>query len=398
MHPDITQQTIGYLILALVFSRVLGLLAERVGQPPVIGEIAAGVILGKAILGWVDANETVSFLGSLGAILLLFQIGLEMEADDLRRVGSSAFSVAIVGVAGPFLAGYVVSRAFGVASFTAVFLGATLTATSVGITARVLKDLGRLQTSESHVILGAAVVDDILGLVILAVVAGIASGHPSQISVLSTVIYAVAFLSLSLFLAAPLAPRLHFVADLLRKNNSLAFTALVFCFLMSYTAARLGLALIVGSFASGLILAGIEHREHIQRRIAPIASFLVPIFFVTVGLTVDFTLLNPASTQAREVFYLSLALFVVAVLFKLLSGVAVLQRGISRKIVGIGMVPRGEVGIIFATIGLTSHIIGKAEYAAVVAIVVLTTFITPPMLKMAFKNHEASLVAPEEAT
>lgn len=384
----IVSQTILYLIIILIFAKVFGELAERIGQPPVLGELIAGVVLGSSVLGWIHTNDAMLVLAELGVILLLFEIGLESDLEEFLRVGPSAILVAVIGVILPFIAGYMVSYyLFGVTSVVSIFIGATLTATSVGITARTLTDLGQLKTAAAKIILGAAVVDDVIGLIILAVVTGlVADGSVNIFGVVKTSVMAILFLVGAIVIGIPVAPYLLKLTKNLRTRGILTISALLFCLILSYAAYGLHLATIVGAFAAGLVLARTDDLAHIQERIKPIADIFVPIFFVMLGVSVNLSVFNPTNPESRSGLMMMLALVLVAVVMKLFAGFGVLRKGVSRIVVGVGMIPRGEVGLIFASIGLARKIITPGEYAAIVAIVVITTFITPPLLKIVLKK------------
>jgi len=399
MSLDQVSQSILYIIIILVFAKVFGELAERIGQPPVLGELVAGVILGASVLGWIRADRTailapessvLVFLAELGVIILLFEVGLESDLEEFLRVGWSAMLVAVIGVAGPFALGYYSSILLGLSYTSAIFMGAALTATSVGITARTLGDLGQIRTSAAKIILGAAVIDDVIGLIILAVVGSLVAGNTVSFGeVGKVVLLAVAFLAGGIAIGIFLAPHMLGLAKKLRTRGMLTISAFLFCLTLSYLAHELGLAAIVGAFAAGLILARTEDLVHIQQRIKPIADIFVPIFFVMLGVSVNLSVLNPLNPEARSNLAFIGILVLVAVVMKVVAGLGVLKRGVSRLVVGVGMIPRGEVGLIFASIGLTRNIITPAEYAAIIAVVIITTFITPPLLKGVLSRENA---------
>jgi Kef-type K+ transport system membrane component KefB len=333
----------------------------------------------------------------------------------MLKVGLSSFLVATLGVTGPFVLGWLVGTWLlpGASVYTHVFLGATLTATSVGITARVLKDLGRSQTSEARIILGAAVIDDVQGLVILAVVTGIMAtvnqgGSLSYGAIGVVLAKASVFLFAGLALGVYLSPRLFSVASRLQATGVLLAVGLAFCFLTAWVASRIGLAPIVGAFAAGLVLEDLHYRDFIDRGehtlealVDPIASFLVPVFFVLMGIRTD------VSVFAKPgVLGLASVLTVAAILGKQLCALGVIGKEVDRLSVGIGMIPRGEVGLIFASIGLTLVVAGQPVldqnvFSAVVVMVIATTLITPPVLKWSFKRYarkkHSSLVLTSEA-
>jgi Na+:H+ antiporter len=269
----------------------------------------------------------------------------------------------------------------------AVFVGATFTATSVGITARVLRDLGRLQDAAAKVVLGAAVVDDVLGLIILAVVTGVAqTGSVSLVTVALLSGKAVAFLVVAILAGIRLAPVLIRWIGRMQARGTLIVYSVVFAVALAAVADLMGLATIIGAFAAGLILATTERRVHIEERIKPVADLLVPVFFVTVGMKVQPTLLNPFAENTQ--FSLAILLAAVAVASKLAAGLAVYQRDVRRWPVAVGMVPRGEVGLIFAGVGLAAGVITEDLYSALIVVVMLTTFAAPPWLKALYRGTD----------
>ena len=362
------------LALILVAAKVGGHLAGRLGQPPVLGELAAGVLLGNLTLvgfyglDYLKTDEAIAMLSSLGVIILLFQVGLESTVAQMMKVGVSSFAVATIGVIGPFVLGWGVGAWLlpQASMYAHIFLGATLTATSVGITARVLKDLRRSQTDEARIILGAAVIDDVQGLVILAVVTGIIAAANqgdglSYAAIGGVVLKATGFLVGALVLGVYVSPRLFSLASKLEASGVLLAVGLAFCFSLAWLAAFIGLAPIVGAFAAGLVLEDVHYRDFVSRGersleqlIEPIASFLVPIFFVVMGVRTDLR----AFTQPG-VLGLAAALTVAAIAGKQLCALGVTVRGLDRLSIGIGMIPRGEVGLIFANIGMTLMVAGE---------------------------------------
>jgi Na+:H+ antiporter len=368
--------------LALVWlaAKLAGEGLERLGQTAVLGELLAGVLIGPGVLGLVHESQVMHALAELGVLILLFEVGLESDLDELLKAGPQAALVAVVGVAVPFTAGFAVMRWLDHPPLLAIFVGATLTATSVGITARVLADLGRLQDPAANVVLGAAVVDDILGLIILAVITGVTlTGGVSLGAVILLSSKAVVFLAGALVLGLRLAPMFMRWIGRLRARGALVVYSLVFTVALAALADVIGLATIIGAFAAGLVLATTERRSHIEDRIKPVADLLVPVFFVTVGMKVEPAMLNPFAENAQ--FGVAVLLTAVAVASKLAAGLAVYQKGVRRWPVGVGMVPRGEVGLIFAGAGLSAGVIAQDLYSALVVVVMLTTFAAPPWLK-----------------
>jgi Na+:H+ antiporter len=381
----------GDLFLALgiiwLVAKVGGELAERGGQPAVLGELLAGMLIGPGGLALVSESEVIHALAQIGVAILLFEIGLESDLGELLRAGPQATVVAVVGVVCPFVLGLAFGHAWGLPSLTAVFIGATLTATSVGITARVLTDLGRLHDPAARIVLGAAVIDDVLGLVILATVAAVVeTGAVSVGTVLVIVLKAVGFLVIALLLGIRFAPILMRWVVRMRVRGSLIVMTLVACLLVAALGERMGLATIVGAFAIGLVLARTEPRARIEDTLKPVADILVPVFFVGVGMLADVRALNPFGPAGASATILAAALTALAVVGKLVSGLAVYQRGVARWPVGVGMVPRGEVGLIFAGIGLTSKVIDQTLYTALLTMVLLSTFVVPPWLRVIYQR------------
>ena len=396
------------LALILIFSKVFGELAERIKQPSVLGELVAGIILGGSVLAVVPSvagmagYDTFHLLAEVGVAILLFEIGLETDLKDLIKVGFTSMLVAIVGVIVPFALGFasiLVFEKYGMLgnvdpNFTiliAITVGATLTATSVGITARVLSDMNRLQSGEAKIILGAAVIDDILGLIILGVVSGLIESSESGIGVsVSAASVGIIFLKAFGFLFAAIiignliSKRLFNLVEKMRVRGVLLLSALSFAFIFAFLASLVGLAPIVGAFAAGLVLANTNQFKSIEERLKPVSDFFTPIFFIMVGAAVDVSVFNPFVKENIPILLIALTLFIVAVVGKLVSGFAVLQKGIKKSVVGVGMIPRGEVGLIFAQVGLTYGIFTSELFSAVTVMVMLTTFIAPPLLKIMF--------------
>lgn len=392
------------LVLAgmLAGAKFLGDLAERVGQPAVLGELLAGVLLGPTALGLLPAGgfdaDFIRVLGEIGVILLLFEIGLETDLREMARTGTASLAVAAVGIGLPFLLGYGYWAWFAGptaegADLAAIFLGATLTATSVGITARVLGDLGQLGSPEARIIIGAAVIDDVLGLVILTLVSGLAAGvGVSLFGVARALAVAVGFLVAAIVAGRFLAPGLFDVIDRMRVRHVLLVFAIAFALGLSALAALAGSAMIIGAFAAGLVLSGTNQFDVIEERVKPVAGVFTPFFFVGVGGYLDLGLLNPLRPGSGAVFGMAGMLILLGVVGKLAAGYAAPWERFRRLVVGVGMIPRGEVGLIFAEIGRRSGILTTEVFGAVLLMVMTTTFIAPPALKALFGRP-----APEEA-
>jgi Kef-type K+ transport system membrane component KefB len=406
-HTDPIAPVVLALAVILATAKLGGELATRLGQPSVLGELLGGVLIGNLnLLGFhavepLKHDAAIDMLAGLGVIILLFEVGLESTVSQMLKVGLSSLAVATVGVIVPFALGWLASAWLlpSASHYVHTFLGATLTATSVGITARVLKDLGSSQTDEARIILGAAVIDDVMGLVVLAVVSGLiaaadSGGQISSFDIALTLFKAIAFLLGALAIGGSISPRIFALASLLRARGMLLALGLTFCFVLSWLAHAIGLAPIVGAFAAGLVLDPVHYRDFVDRGehgleelLQPISSFLVPVFFVLMGLRTDLSsFVQPGAVT------LAVALTVCAIVGKQVCGLAVIDRGLDRLSVGIGMMPRGEVGLIFANIGLSltvqgERVVSTAAYSAVVAMVIATTMLTPPALKWSLSRR-----------
>lgn len=411
------------LVIIYLASKVGGELSKAVDLPPVLGELVGGVVVGASalhllvfpesgavaadsllmkLLQWIGdlspeavisvfetQSEVVSVLAEIGVIILLFEIGLESDLRDLKEVGYQAAIVAVVGVVAPFAAGTAgLMFFFNVAAIPAIFAGAALTATSIGITSKVLSELGRLKSKEGQIIVGAAVIDDVLGIIVLAVVASLAkTGEVDVFNVIYLIISATVFLLGSIFLGKFFNRSFVAIADKLQTRGQLVIPAFTFAFLMAFLANVIQLEAILGAFAAGLVLDETDKRKELDKQVVPIADILVPIFFVAVGAKADLGVLNPAVPENREGLVIAVFLIGVAIIGKLITGWTFIgQPQINRLAIGVGMIPRGEVGLVFAGIGSASGVLSKPLEAAIIIMVILTTFLAPPFLRVAFKG------------
>jgi len=382
MHDAAIIRFLAQLLIILVSAKLFGEIAERLGQPAVLGELIGGVVLGTGLFSFFRPNDPVlGLMSEVGIILLLFETGINSDLRLLLKSGPTSLAVATTGVIAPFLLGWGLMTALGRPGLEAVFVGAALTATSIGITARVLSDMGKLAIPEAQIILGAAVLDDIMGIVILSAVQGIAlSGSLQWGGVLKTVLLSVSFLAAALWLGPHLSSALVKIAHRMRVRGVLVGTVVCFAFALALAARALGTAMIVGAFTAGLLLARTDKKEDIDVTMRPVVDIFAPIFFVMVGAKVELAAFDPFVAENRSVLGLAALLILAAIIGKVASALAVRGK-LNRWAIGFGMIPRGEVGLIFAQIGLASRIIEPALYAAVVAMVIVTTFAAPPLLK-----------------
>jgi Kef-type K+ transport system membrane component KefB len=376
-------QFLGVLVVILVGAKIGGALARRIGQPSVLGELLAGVLLGSSVAGLVDPKtEVIHLLAELGVVILLFEIGLETDLRKLLKVGGASLAVALVGVVLPFALGYAACWVLGLTPLVSIFAGASLTATSVGITARVLSDLGRLQEPEGQVILGAAILDDVVGLVILAVVTGMAQGAEiTTAGVATTTAIAFGFLIATLLVGRFLVPGLAQVFRRVDLPGTTTILSLVVALGLAWLAYQSGSALIIGAFAAGLLLRDSPYHKEIEHGIAGLGHFFVPIFFVSVGAAVDVRAFNPFDPAARATLLLGGLLLAGAIVGKFAAGYAPFWFKANKNVIGVGMIPRGEVGLIFAQLGLDREVFDQSEFSAVALMVIVTTFMAPPLLK-----------------
>ncbi len=423
-------------LVIILLAAKLSTVIERFGQPLVLGELIAGILLGNATLLGIHifeplaTNPSLAFLSKLGVVILLFQVGLETHLKDMQRVGVRALLVACVGVAVPFLLGtWLVGPILlpGLSPNFYLFLGATLTATSVGITARVFKDLGKLQMPEAQIVLGAAVIDDVIGLVILAIVSAIVTaGSVSMETIGLITLKATLFFVGAILIGQMVAPWLGRLLARVHTGIGMKLTlAICFGLVTAYLAQQIGLSPIVGAFASGLVLEPVHFRDfvgptvvsdvqdalrgadaqtttgvlevmnrhtdrHVSDLVEPIGILLVPIFFVLTGMGVKLS-----SFLDLPILFLALGLTIVAFVGKIVAGAA--AGNVNKWLVGWGMVPRGEVGLIFAGMGMSMGVLSTEIFSALVIVIVLSTLLTPPILTVIVKRQTgAGAVTPQE--
>ena len=366
------------LFLIFVSAKLLAEIFQRFNQPGLVGEILAGVFIGPGLLAWVHPSEVTTALAELGVMFLLFNVGLEVKPRELFEVGGTAITVGVFGVVLPFFAGWGLALAWGFSSLESIFVGAALVATSVGITARVLQSLGYLQTRMARVILGAAVIDDILALIVLALVSGMAGGQLRYAQVIVTAGLAFGFTGFLAFVGVKAMRRLVPLVHRLRLEHSMFVFGLVLLLGLSYLANYIEIAAIIGAFMAGLLLADYSHESEMHGQMHAIGELLMPFFFVDIGMRVT----GRSFTEGSTVLFVVL-LIVVAALTKLVGcGLGAARLGWrDATAIGVGMIPRGEVGIVVAQLGLTSQVLSGTLYSSLVAMAVVTTLMVPPILQ-----------------
>jgi Kef-type K+ transport system membrane component KefB len=422
------------LVIIYFASKLAGEICIRLNLPPVLGELVGGVVIGVSALHllvfpdtgatasdsllmtllqktsnltptgaesvFASQSEVISVLSELGVIILLFEIGLESDLKELLRVGPQAAVVAVVGVVVPFAAGTVgLVYLFDIPIIAATFAGAALTATSIGITAKVLAEIDRLSSAEGQIIIGAAVLDDVLGIIVLAVVASLVErGNIEVTNVIYLIISAGAFLIGSILIGRFLGPFFVQLVNKMKTRGQLLLASLIFAFILAYIAQVIQLEAILGSFTAGLVLAETEKHSALEKEIIPVADIFVPIFFVCVGAKTNLSVLNPAVPSNREGLIIAAFLIVVAILGKVVTGFTVIGKPQLNKLaIGVGMIPRGEVGLVFASVGSSSGALSEAMDVAIIMMVILTTFVAPPLLRIVFQEAKVTLEEQESS-
>ncbi|HEX9083156.1 MAG TPA: cation:proton antiporter [Gemmatimonadaceae bacterium] len=378
----------------LLTTRALSVLAERFGQPAILGELVGGVLLGASVFGILDPNDlAILTLAQLGLLILLFEIGLATDLRALTREGGTAAIIAIVGVVLPFVIGYAALSAMGIGRLAAIVCAASLTATSISVSTRVLAELGFLQTQEGRVVLGAAVLDDIIGLVILSVIGSFAAGVAiTATGVMRTSAVAFGFVAVAIIVGSFVVPPLFHAAKRLRSPTTIAIMGLAFAFSLAALAGLLGSAIIVGGFVAGVLLNGIDQRDDVQRSAGAMGSLLTPIFFASVGASVDLG----ALAQPRTLL-ITLVLLVAGAVGKIIAAYVPIWFKGNKALVGAAMLPRGEVELIVAQTGLAIGAIDVSLFGAITLMVLLTTLLSPPLIQViAKRDPRARVLLPEK--
>jgi Kef-type K+ transport system membrane component KefB len=397
MIDEVLSRVIFDLIVVLLAAKIGGWLAEKIGQPSVLGELLVGLILGPSLLGFINpfaegenakiVFEILTFLGKIGIMLLLFQVGLESNIYKLIKCGITSLIVATIGVTFPIILGFAFCfYILGLSLLTSIFIGATLVATSVGITMRVLRDNRKLNSNEGRIILGAAVIDDVMGLVILSAAMALVTNMNISFSdllvnTIKSMLFAVIFLVGSIWIGIKFVPKIFRWSNKLKIRRTFVISSFIIMLIYGYAANLTGLAPIVGAFAAGLIFERSEEKEHFEDRIKPVANIFVPVFFVMAGVYMNVYTFGNLSNLLIIISILSIAIF-----GKMISGLGAIKKKVNKLTIGIGMIPRGEVGLIAASYGLATKVFTNEIYSILILVIMLTTFITPPLLVRAAKK------------
>ncbi|QPW49362.1 cation:proton antiporter [Bacillus thuringiensis] len=375
--------------LILLSTKLAGDLSVRLGQPSVLGKLIVGIVIGPAVLGWIENSELLTQLSNVGVILLMFMAGLETDLEELNANRNSSLAVALGGIILPFVGGYVSGLVMGMEQGNAVFLGLLLCATSVSISVQTLRDLGKMKTRESTTMLGAAVFDDILVVILLAFAMSFLGTE--DVNLAMVILKKVVFFASIILIGWKGVPAIMRWLSPLRVSESIVSAALIICFSFAYFGELLGIAGIIGAFAAGIAISQTNYKHEVEKKVEPIAyAMFVPVFFVSIGMNITFDGID------NQIWFI-LALTVIAVFTKLIGcGFGARMTGFDAKssaIIGAGMVSRGEVALIIAGTGLSSGLLAQDYFTAIVIVVILTTMITPPMLKYTFGAKDKAMKA-----
>ena len=379
------------LFVMFVAAKLAAELFERLNMPTVPGEILAGIIIGPSVLALVAPSTLTNALSEIGIIFLLFFVGIQTRPKDIFRVGVRATLVAVFGVIVPFVAGYGFSRAYGLPGIESIFIGAAMVATSVGITARVLGQMGLLSLKTSRIILGAAVIDDVLGLIILSVVTSLAKGGVNYAQIITTSGLAIGFTVFVALVGERAVRKVHPRVERLRLGHSVFLFGLALCIGLAFVASYIGVAAIIGAFLAGMALSESVEGTDMPRQVEAVTEFVLPFFLTNIGMQ-----LNLQAFLSREGIVLAIAITILAVLTKIIGcGLASLSLGLKRALqIGVGMVPRGEVGIVVAQIGYGLMVITDSAYGVVLFMSIATTLIAPPLLSILYRDERSVSTVP----
>ena len=382
---DHLTETLLQLFAILLAAKVGNEIFRRLGQPTIVGEILGGLVVGPAVLGIYEISTETQLFAEIGVVLLLFQVGLETRLHELLRVGATALAVGVLGVLLPFAAGFAAAELTGGEPSLAIFLAAALTATSVGITSHVLRDLGALQTRSGRIILGAAVIDDVLAIMILSVASGVAAGSVAFDTVATLIGVALLFIVVVVLGGTRMLAHRRSLLTAPRFADTPLLPGMIIMLGLAAVASLIGLAAIIGAFLGGMVVGESSERRALEEEVAPIAAFFTPFFFGFIGAQVDI-----ASLGSLDTALLLLGITVLAILSKFVGAyIGALREGRARAtLIGWGMVPRGEVGFVVAGLGLTAGAIDASVYSVVVGMAIITTLIVPPLLPVLVRRAE----------
>ncbi len=372
------------LFIIIIATKIAGVISVRLGQPSVLGKLIIGVIIGPAVLGWVQNTEVIEALSHIGVLLLMFIAGLETDLKELNRNKNSSLAVAFGGVILPLIGGYLSGIAIGMDQHHAVFLGLLLCATSVSISVQTFKELGKLQSREGTTVLGAAIADDIIVVVALAFMMSFLVG--SEVNVVTVIGGKVAFFVIIALLAWKGVPFVMSKLGRIKITQPAMSIALALCFLFAYIAEFFGIAGIIGAFAAGIAISQTEFKEEVEKKVEPIAyTLFVPVFFVSIGLTVTFE-------GFLDNIFIIILVSLVAIITKMVgAGIGARLTGFNTRssiTIGAGMISRGEVALILAALGLSENLLAPEYFTTIIIVVIITTIVTPPLLKYFIKKQE----------
>jgi Kef-type K+ transport system membrane component KefB len=390
------------LAVVLIAAKILGELSQMVGQPAVLGELVAGVVIGPYVLNLIQDPELFQhkhmfyLLAEIGVLLLLFEIGLETRLKDLLKVGGKSLAVGLTGIILPFLLAWIFCSIVGKTTMESIMVGAALTATSIGITSKVFAELGFLGTKESQIVLGAAVIDDILALAILSIITalGTADQKMDVWFVLYIITVSISFLLLAILVGKHLVNPLTKLLEKMRSRGIMTIGAVCFALFLSLLAVKAESSIIIGAFVAGILLAETPQKGIIEEGLRPLVDFFTPIFFVSVGIAMNLSVFNIFNPSNHKLLLWVVILVIIAVISKFTAGFVIrTDKDTSRSIIGSGMIPRGEVGLIFAAMGMITGILTDELYTIIVTTVIISTMMAPPLLKWLISKKEAARIA-----
>lgn len=383
------------LIVILVTAKLFGQLMQRLGQPFVLGELLGGALIGMHGLGLLGESEVTELLARIGLIILLFEIGLETDLDSLIKLGSRSLLVALIGIVFPLAGGYFFCSALGLPPSAGLLVGGAFSATSIGISVRSLAEFGEHKSTEGNIVLGAALIDDVIGLLLLAIVTAVvlhADNSVNSANLLGITVLTLLFPVAAIGIGSALAKPIIKWVDRMTVRGAIVIISLVMAFAFAYLASLCGTSPIIGAFTAGLILARTHRADEIETQLKPIADFFTPIFFVTIGAALNIQLLNPLNANNHEILWIAAGAALIAIGTKFFSGLGALGQGLRWQVIGISMVPRGEVALIFANLGLAEGLINDAWFAVIILMIFATAMSSPAILKIILGREEVKHV------